>query len=80
MRVWREELAAVGVTVTAREYQSAILKAIPEEMLKFTFRLLTASQMFAPTTQIDLDALINHICEEADHLTTRRKHDKLAKG
>ena len=80
MCVWCEVLAAVGVTVTAREYQSAILKAIPEEMSKFTSGLLTASRMFAPTTQIDPDALIDHICEEADRLTTRRKRDKSAKG
>jgi hypothetical protein len=80
MRMRHKELATVGVTVTAREYQSAILKAIPEEMSKFASGLLTASRMFTPTKQIDLDALIDHICEEADRLTAHRKRDKLVKG
>src|SRR6266851_8670947 len=35
MHVKRKELAAVGVSVTPKDYQSAILKAIPEEMSKF---------------------------------------------
>jgi hypothetical protein len=74
-----EELAAIRVTVTTREYQSVILKAILEEMSKFTSRLLTASQIFMPTTQIDLDALIDHIYE-ADCLTAHHKHDKSVKG
>ena len=80
MRVRREELATVGVTVTAREYQSVILKAILEEMSKFTSGLLIVSRMFAPTMQIDPDALIDHIYEEANRLTARCKRDKSAKG
>ncbi len=32
MHVKREELATVGISVTPKDYQSAILKAILEEM------------------------------------------------
>src|SRR6266702_2413643 len=35
MRVKREELAARGVTMTEKEYRSAIIKSLPEEMSKF---------------------------------------------
>jgi hypothetical protein len=80
MRMKREELAAIGISMTPKDYQTAILKAIPEEMSKFASRLLTTSHMFAPTTQIDLDILIDHICEESDRLAMQRKDEKSAKG
>ena len=80
MRVKREELAAVGVEVTGKEYQSAILKSIPEEMSKFASGLLTSTRMFAPGMKVDPDILIDNISEEADRLTARRKRDKSAKG
>jgi len=75
-----EELAAVRVEVTGKEYQSAILKSILEEMSKFASGLLTSAQMFAPSTKVDPDILLDNISEEADRLTARRKHDKSAKG
>jgi len=80
MHVKREELATVGISVTPKDYQSAILKAILEEMFKFTSGLLTTSRMFVPTTQIDPDILIDHICEESDRLAMQRRHDKSMKG
>ncbi len=40
MRVKREELAAVGVTVTEKDYRSAIIKSLPEEMSKFASGLI----------------------------------------
>jgi hypothetical protein len=80
MRVKRKELAAVGVEVTGKEYQSAILKSIPEEMSKFASGLLTSAWMFAPGAKVDPDILIDNISEEADRLTARRKRDKSAKG
>ncbi len=80
MCVKREELASVGVTITGKEYQSAILKSIPEEMSKFASALLTSARMFVPGTKIDPDVLIDHISEEADCLTAWRKHNKSVKG
>jgi hypothetical protein len=80
MRVKHEELAAVRVEVTGKEYQSAILKSIPEEMSKFASGLLTSARMFAASAKVDPDILIDNISEEADHLTARCKCDKSAKG
>jgi len=80
MCVKREELTAVGVEVTGKEYQSAILKSILEEMSKFASGLLTSAWMFAPGAKVDPDILIDNISEEADHLTARCKRDKSAKG
>jgi gag-polypeptide of LTR copia-type len=73
MRVKREELAAVGITVTSKDYQSAILKSVPEEMSKFASNLLTGARLFSSTKTIDPDTLIDHISEEADRLCAQRK-------
>jgi transposase InsO family protein len=75
MHVKREELAAVGVTMSDKEYRSAIIKSLPEEMSKFASGLLTAARILTPTTSIDPDILIDHISEEADRLSARRKRD-----
>jgi hypothetical protein len=80
MRVKRKELVAVRVEVTGKEYQSAILKSILEEMSKFASGLLTSAWMFAPSAKVDPDILIDNISEEADRLTAQRKRDKSAKG
>jgi hypothetical protein len=44
MHVKCEELAAVGVTMGEKEYRSAIIKSIPDEMSKFTSGPLTAAR------------------------------------
>ena len=80
MRVKCEELAAVSVTMGDKEYQSAIIKSLPEEMSKFTLGLLTAAQVLSTTQSIDPDVLIDHVSEEADHLAARRKHDGNSSG
>jgi hypothetical protein len=80
MCVKREELTTVGISMTPKDYQTAILKAILEEMSKFTSGLLTASHMFAPTIQIDPHILIDHICEESDRLAMQHKCKKSMKG
>src|SRR6266702_5224711 len=73
MHVKCEELAAVGVTMTEKEYHSAIIKSIPDEMSKFASRLLTAAHVLSPTKSIDQDVLIDHISEEADCLAACHK-------
>ena len=80
MRVKREELAAVGVTMSDKEYRSAIIKSLPEEMSKFASGLLTAARVLTPSTSIDPDILIDHISEEADRLSARRKRDGGSSG
>jgi hypothetical protein len=68
--VKHEELAAMGVTMTSKEYQSAILKGIPEEMSKFMSGLLTVACMLQLNTPVDPDALIDCISDEADCLVS----------
>ena len=75
-----EKLVAIRVKVTGKEYQSAILKSILEEMSKFASGLLTSARMFMPSMKVDPDILINNISEEADCLTAQHKCNKSAKG
>jgi hypothetical protein len=71
MCVKREELVAIGVLMSDKEYRSAIIKSLPKEMSKFSSGLLTAACMLQPSTSIDPDILIDHISEEADRLFAR---------
>ena len=80
MRVKREELAAVGVTMGDKEYRSAIIKALPEEMSKFASSLLTAARVLSSSHSIDPEVLIDHVSEEADRLAARRKRDGNSSG
>ena len=80
MHVKHEELVAVGVTMSDKEYWSAIIKSLPEEMSKFASGLLTAARVLTPSTSIDPNILIDHISEEADRLSARRKWDGGSSG
>jgi hypothetical protein len=80
MHVKHKELAAIGIAMTDKDYQPAILKSVPEEMSEFASNLLTTSCIFQPTSSLDPDLLIDHISEEADCLTALCKHDGMLKG
>jgi hypothetical protein len=80
MHVKCEELATVGVTISDKDYKSAILKAVLEEMSKFASNLLMASWLFQPSKTIDPDVLIDHISEEADRLAPGGSEALVAKG
>ncbi len=43
LRYKREELVAVGVRITQREYQRTILKSLPDELAKFSAQLLISA-------------------------------------
>ena len=64
----REELAAAGVTVTEKEYERTILRGIPGELATFTSHLMSSALIVHGAKSINLDALTNQICEEADQL------------
>ena len=68
----REELAAAGVSVTDKECERTILRGIPSELATFVSHLLSSALIIQRSAPIDLDALINQICEEADRLKSRR--------
>ena len=62
----REELAAAGIRTSSKDYQRTILRGIPEDLAKFTAQLLGAAHI--SNSLLDSDALIEHICEEADRM------------
>ena len=65
----KETLAAAGMHVMEREHKHTILCGIPSELATFASTILVAAQV--SNTSTDLDALANHICEEADRLKLR---------
>ena len=66
----REELAAAGIRTSSKDYQRTVLRGIPEDLAKFAAQLLGAAHV--SNSPLDTDALIDHICEEADRLKNRR--------
>jgi hypothetical protein len=68
----REELATAGVIVTEKEYERTILRGIPSDLATFASQLLSSAMIIRGSAQINLDALKNQICEEADRLKSRR--------
>jgi hypothetical protein len=70
----KEELAAVGITVTNKEYERTILRGIPSKLVTFVSQLLSSTLILNQTVSVNLDALTNQICEEADRLKSR--HNK----
>ena len=68
----REELAVAGVKVLDDEYKHTILKGIPSELATFASHLLLLALIVHSTDKINLDSLINQICEEADCLKSQR--------
>ena len=71
----KHELVAVSITMSDKEYCSAIIKSLPNKMSKFASGLLTAACVIQPTNSIDPNILIDHISEEADQLAAQHKHD-----
>ena len=76
----RDELATAGVQVSEKEYERTILQGISSELVTFALHLLSLALIVHSTTKIDLDTLINLICEEGDHLRSRSVHGKPSQG
>ena len=57
---------AASMHVMEREHDHTILHGIPSELATFMSTILVTAQV--SNTSTDLDALANHICEEADCL------------
>ena len=68
----KEELAATGVHITDKEYKCTILRGIHSELAMFVSHILSSAQIVHGSTSINIDALINQICEEAEQLKTWR--------
>jgi hypothetical protein len=68
----RKELAAAGVSVTEKEYEGTIIQGIPSKLATFASHLMSSASLIQSAAPINLDALVNQICEEADRLKSRR--------
>ena len=76
----KEELAAAGVQVSEKEYEHTILQGIPDELVTFALHLLSSALIVYGMAKIDLDTLINLICEEGDCLKSRSMCRKPSQG
>lgn len=76
----KEELAAAGVVITDKEYERTILRGIPSELATFASHLLSSALIVHNASSINIDALTNQICEEADRLKSRRTRGQLGQG
>jgi hypothetical protein len=68
LRYKHKELTATSVTITDWDYQCTVLRGIPNDLANFACGLLLAMCIINPLAPVDVDMLINHICEEAEHL------------
>ena len=76
----KEELAAAGVQVSEKEYERTILRGIPDKLATFASHHLSSALIVHGMASIDLDTLINLICEEEDRLKSRSMCEKLSQG
>ena len=67
LRMKKEELAAVGVSIDDTDFRSTIIKSLPNLLANFASSQLTAAQLFTTAKTVELDVLISVIAEEADH-------------
>ncbi len=66
LRVKKEELAQVGVTIDNKDYLSTIVASLPYALSNFASSQLTAARMFSSTRTINPDVLISLLVEESD--------------
>ena len=62
----KEELATVGVSIDNTDFQSMIIKSLPNSLANFTSSQLTAARLFTTAKTLEPDFLISIIAEEAD--------------
>src|SRR5216683_4438156 len=73
-----ELLAATGMCITEKEYKHTILQGIPDKLVRFASQLLATTHIVHCTLTVDINILISHICEEAEHL--KNHHVQSQKG
>jgi len=78
LRCKHEELAAVGVRITQKEYQCTVLKSLPDELAKFAVQLLSSACVASHV--LDSDTLINSVIEESERLKNRRARSQRGQG
>ena len=72
LRVKREELAKVGVSIDDKDYLSTIISSLPLSLSNFAAAQLAAARMFSASKSIDPDILISLLMEEADRQKSQK--------
>lgn len=72
----REELAVAGVHLTENVYECTILRGISSDLATFMSHILSSALIVQSTAPINIDTLINQICEEAERLKSQRPRRK----
>ena len=62
------QMSISTVHITAKEYECTILQGIPSELVTFMSHILSSAQIVHGSTSINIDALVNQICKEAEQL------------
>jgi hypothetical protein len=68
LKTKRNELVAVCVAITDKDYPRTVLQGIPNKLAWFTSHLLTSACLTHNSSTMDIKKLIQAICKEADHL------------
>lgn len=59
-------IAAVDVNINEKDYQSTIIKSLPNLLTNFTSSQLTTAQLFSTSKTVEPDVLISVIAKEAN--------------
>ena len=78
LRVRREELAQVGVSIDEKDYRSTIISSLPGYLAGFASSQLAAARLYSSTKTIDPDILISLIAEEYDRQRVARSRRNTA--
>ena len=66
LRTKRDKLAAVGIQIEEKDYQSTIIQSLPKYLASFASGQLATTRLYSPTQMIDPDILISLIIEESE--------------
>jgi gag-polypeptide of LTR copia-type/Zinc knuckle len=72
LRVKKEELATMGVTIDDQDYRSTIISSLPFSLANFASSQLVSARLYAASKTIAPDPLIQLIAEESDRQRAQR--------
>jgi gag-polypeptide of LTR copia-type/Zinc knuckle len=78
LRTKRNQAKAAGVTISDDDYKQTVLRSIPDELAKFTVSTQMSAQVSGNT--LDMNFLIQSLCEEADRLKSHHAQRQHGQG
>ena len=75
----QEKIATARVNITSKEYKYTILYGITSDLVIFISQIMSLATLVHHATFIDVNALINLICEEVEQLKVSALGDSQAK-